>query len=122
MRKKIKFLFHRISPPVIPLTLADLQTDEILKGNGNATVPQGTQITWQVRTRSTEQVLLYANDTIVFERAQDNGFEGTKRLSSSLDYTISASNDFVSDYETLNLRFSSCRQLGYVFCNRLKCN
>lgn len=78
------------------------KTDEILKGNGNATVPQGTQITWQVRTRSTEQVLLYANDTIVFERAQDNGFEGTKRLSSSLDYTISASNDFVSDYETLN--------------------
>ena len=78
------------------------KVDETLKGNGNATVPQGTQITWQVRTKSTDQVILYANDTLVFDGNQDTGFEGTKRLTNTMDYTISTSNSFVSDYEKLN--------------------
>ncbi|WP_223032346.1 DUF4175 family protein [Hanstruepera marina] len=78
------------------------KADETLKGNGNATVPQGTQITWRVKTKSTNIVNLYANDTVVFNMDTENVYETTKRAASTFDYTIATSNDFVQDYERLN--------------------
>ncbi|WP_250433593.1 DUF4175 family protein [Hanstruepera flava] len=78
------------------------KTDETLKGNGNATIPQGTQITWRVKTKSTNIVNLYANDTVVFNMDTENVYETTKRAASTFDYTIATSNDFVQDYERLN--------------------
>ena len=38
--------------------------DEVLKGTGNAVVPQGTKVTWQLKTKATDQVDLIARDTI----------------------------------------------------------
>lgn len=77
------------------------RTDEVLKSTGNATIPEGTNITWKIRARSTNQVLMYANDTVGFIMKEDGNFETSKRLFSGLDYTIATSNQALKDYEQI---------------------
>jgi hypothetical protein len=78
--------------------------DETLKSTGNALVPEGTQITWQLNTKSTDEVFLYAQDTVAFSTDKAGYFEATKRMLSQYDYTLSTSNKNLKDYE--NLSFS----------------
>ncbi|MGR7812757.1 hypothetical protein [Lacinutrix undariae] len=76
--------------------------DETLKSTGSTTVPEGTKITWQVNTLSTDNVNLYSKDTIVFT-AEDNGkFNTTKQIFNTFDYSISTSNENLKDYENLD--------------------
>lgn len=75
--------------------------DEVLKSTGNATIPEGTNITWKVNTKSTNRVSLYAKDTLNFETKQNGNFEASKRIYNNLDYSISTSNNELKDYESL---------------------
>ena len=77
------------------------RVDEVLKSTGNATIPEGTTITWKIKTRSTDQVVLYAKDTILFDTKDSNIFETSKRIYSRLNYNISTSNQSLKDYENL---------------------
>ena len=45
--------------------------DEILKSTGSAVIPEGTSVTWRVRTKSTTDVNIYAEDTLVFDSDKD---------------------------------------------------
>jgi len=78
--------------------------DEILKSTGSATVPEGTNVTWRANTRSTNDVSLYAIDTIKFKNISEGKYEATKRIYQNFDYNISTSNEKLKDYE--NLAFS----------------
>ncbi|AUP79438.1 DUF4175 family protein [Flavivirga eckloniae] len=78
--------------------------DETLKSTGNALVPEGTNIVWQLKTKATEQVYLYANDTISFSSDEPGAFEASKRVYKNLDYSLSTSNKNLKNYE--NLAFS----------------
>ncbi|WP_303316620.1 hypothetical protein Q4Q34_07390 [Flavivirga abyssicola] len=78
--------------------------DETIKNTGNALVPEGTNIVWQLKTKSTEQVHLYANDTINFSSDESGTFETSKRVYNNLDYSLSTSNKNLQNYE--NLAFS----------------
>ncbi|MBU2938029.1 hypothetical protein KO494_00625 [Lacinutrix sp. C3R15] len=77
--------------------------DETLKSTGNAIVPQGTNITWKLNTKATDQVHLYAKDTLVFT---DNSgvFTASKKVYNNLKYNLTTSNANLKDYE--NLAFS----------------
>ena len=75
--------------------------DEIIKGTGNTTIPEGTKVTWNVNTRSTSNVTLYAKDTLSFEPKLEGVFQATKRIFNNLDYNISTSNTHLKDYESL---------------------
>ncbi|WP_053976539.1 DUF4175 family protein [Mangrovimonas xylaniphaga] len=75
--------------------------NEVLKSTGSATVPEGTKVTWKVNTRSTEGVTLYAEDTLRFEKLDENNFEASKQLFNNSDYQISTSNHALKDYESL---------------------
>ncbi|HRV53910.1 MAG TPA: hypothetical protein P5264_00105 [Mangrovimonas sp.] len=77
--------------------------DETLKGTGNAMVPQGTNIIWKVSTSATDEVFLYAKDTLPFKKTGDT-FSTEKKLFSNLDYAVSTNNQYLKDYE--NLAFS----------------
>ncbi|WP_299393711.1 DUF4175 family protein [uncultured Gelidibacter sp.] len=77
------------------------RADEVLKSTGNTTIPEGTNITWKIKTRSTDQVVMYANDTVGFEKKSAGHFEASKRVFSRLDYTIVTSNASLKDYENL---------------------
>jgi hypothetical protein len=78
--------------------------DEVLKSSGNATVPQGTNITWKLSTRATDQVFLYAKDTVAFTSETPDNFSASKRVYNNLNYSLSTSNANLKDYE--NLAFS----------------
>ena len=78
--------------------------DEVLKSTGSSTIPEGTNVTWKVSTRSTDLVVLYAKDTINFKNIKTDTFEASKRIFNNTDYSISTSNSDLKDYE--NLAFS----------------
>ncbi|MBB5266633.1 DUF4175 family protein [Algibacter amylolyticus] len=75
--------------------------DEVLKSTGNALVPEGTQIKWQLQTKSTNKVQLFAKDTTQFISISKGVFEASKRLYSKFDYTLSTSNKDLQNYENL---------------------
>lgn len=74
---------------------------EILKGSGNATVPEGTVIKWQVKTKTTDVVNIYASDTISFNTDGVGHFEAQKQIFSNYNYAVTTSNDYLKDYEEL---------------------
>ncbi|GAA3656135.1 DUF4175 family protein [Flavivirga jejuensis] len=75
--------------------------DEIIKSTGNALVPEGTNIIWQLKTKATEHVYLYANDTINFSSNELGAFKASKRVYNNLDYSVSTSNKNLKNYENL---------------------
>ncbi|WP_412987444.1 hypothetical protein [Pontimicrobium sp. IMCC45349] len=75
--------------------------DETLKSIGNAVVPQGTKITWQLNTKATENVTLITNDTILEFNGSNNKFNLSKRLYNNFDYSLNTSNESLKDYESL---------------------
>ena len=78
--------------------------DEVLKSSGNATVPEGSKITWKLKTVQTSNVELITKDTTLAFTPLDNNFNLTKSVYSNLDYHISTSNKDLKNYE--NLGFS----------------
>ncbi len=80
--------------------------DEVLHSTGNAIIPEGTNVTWKVATRSTDAVRLYAKDTIDFKTIENGNFEASKRVFSNTDYSISTSNQDLKDYENLSFSLS----------------
>jgi len=75
--------------------------DETLKSTGNAIVPQGTKVTWQLKTKATDVVNLYSKDTLKFSTDEHGDFIATKRLNNTLDYSLNTSNMNLTDYESL---------------------
>ncbi|WP_026754351.1 DUF4175 family protein [Sediminibacter sp. Hel_I_10] len=80
------------------------KSNELLKSSGNATIPEGTNVTWRVKAKSTDAVSLYAKDTLSFESKPNGQFETTKRIFENTDYAITTTNAQLKDYE--NLAFS----------------
>lgn len=74
---------------------------ETLKSTGNAIVPEGTYITWRLKTKATDNVQLFAKDTIDFSSDKEGVFETSKRIFNNFDYTLSTSNKKLRNYETL---------------------
>ena len=75
--------------------------DEILKSSGSAVIPEGTEVTWKVKTKSTTGVHLYAEDTLVFTSTAIDNFEASKLLYKNYNYNITTSNSALKDYENL---------------------
>ncbi len=78
---------------------------QIVKGTGNATFPEGTKVTWMISTAATESVKLQLNDTVLNFNNSEGDFKLSKRVFASMPYEINTSNSFVSDYETLGYQF-----------------
>ncbi len=78
--------------------------DEILKSTGNAIVPEGTNIIWQLKTKATDAVHLYTTDSIPFHLEESGLFKASKRVYNTLDYSLSISNKKLMDYENLAFR------------------
>jgi len=86
--------------------------DEVLKSTGSAIVPEGTKVTWKAFTKSTDEVNIYANDTLPFSQNEDARFEATKRLYRNYNYSISTSNEALKDYENLAYNISVVKDLN----------
>jgi len=77
------------------------KADETLKSTGNAIIPLGTKVTWNLKTRSTDEVILEEADGFVNFEGNGDEFRLSKQLDKSLDYTLNTSNDKIRNYESL---------------------
>lgn len=75
--------------------------DETLKSTGNATLPEGTQVTWKVTTKNTETVQLKTVDTSYVFGKEASHFQFQKGIYQRTDYSITTSNKDLKDYENL---------------------
>lgn len=76
--------------------------DEILKSTGNASVPEGTKVTWNVTTKNTDNVQLKTIDTSYYFEGKKEKFTYNKAIYGKLDYAITTSNNQLKDYENLS--------------------
>ena len=79
---------------------------EVIKGTGNAIIPEGTAVTWRMNTVATQKVD-WVNDKVRYTFAkQDNSFTLSKSILQNVDYQILTSNNKVQNYEKLNYQIS----------------
>lgn len=76
--------------------------DETLINTGNTIVPQGTKITWKLKTKATDEVFLYAKDTLSFQSKDNGEFEASRRINNDFGYSLNTSNTNLKDYESLS--------------------
>ncbi|MFC0603436.1 hypothetical protein [Winogradskyella pulchriflava] len=86
--------------------------DEVLKSTGSAVIPEGTKVTWKALTKSTNEVNIYADDTLSFVQNESGKFEASKQLYRNYNYSISTSNDNLKDYENLAYSISVVKDLS----------
>lgn len=75
--------------------------DEVVKGSGNAVVPEGTRINWSIRGEHVDRLLMQFGDSLVAFEKEGNQFSHGLRLFHDLDYQLSTSNSHVRDFEKL---------------------
>lgn len=74
---------------------------EVVTGTGNATVPEGTRIRWNIEGTSVDTIKMTAADTSFVFHKNGNQFLYAKRLRNDFAYELSTSNGHVSDFERL---------------------
>ncbi|AZQ43141.1 hypothetical protein [Nonlabens ponticola] len=79
------------------------KVDEKINGTGNAIIPQGTVVTWNIGALSTQLVQYKSggDEAINFDKVGDD-FAFAKAVLNDLPYTVSTSNENVSGYEQLD--------------------
>ena len=79
---------------------------EVVKGTGNAIVPEGTRVTWRINTIATQKVeWLDADSKFIFSK-QENQFLLARNINQNTDYQIVTSNAKVINFEKLNYNIS----------------
>ena len=86
--------------------------NETLKSTGNALIPEGTKVTWQITGQDTEQIRLITKDTVLPFSKETNAFTLSKRVYSDMVYQLTTSNTNVTDYEKLDYAFKVIKD-GY---------
>ncbi|WP_438961180.1 DUF4175 family protein [Nonlabens sp.] len=78
--------------------------DEILRSTGNALVPQGTKISWKLKTSATDQVSFNTAGAMEQFKKDGNEFAFAKAILKPLKYSITTSNTYAQNYEELNFK------------------
>ncbi len=75
--------------------------DRVIKGSGNATIPEGTRVKWKVTTRNTNQVQLKTRDTSYVLKQDKSVFSIDKKVYTDLSYHIATSNTAIHNYDDI---------------------
>ena len=78
--------------------------NEIINNTGNAIVPQGTIINWDIKAHQTDTVNFKSFNNAVqkFNKVSNSTFVLSKKINNSVDYKISTSNKNLTNHESLN--------------------
>ena len=79
---------------------------EIIKGTGNAIIPEGTLVTWKMSTFATQNADWIDQNTSVPFSKSENMFSLSKNIGQNTDYQIVTSNSKVKNHEKLNYQLS----------------
>ena len=78
------------------------KTNEVIKNTGNAIVPHGTKIDWQINTHQTNQVSFIEKDSVIdFNKSTNDYFSFSKRMLKTANYKINTSNSELKNHESL---------------------
>jgi len=110
---------HQISVVKVPTILNfEMQLDypkhtakknDIVTNTGNITIPEGTHITWNLKTKTTDNILFSVRDTsFVFQKEASN-FKYAQHVYSTTDYQISTSNTSIKNYEKLSYKIQTVK-------------
>ena len=81
------------------------KNNETIKSTGNALVPEGTRVTWNIAGKNTDEIKLITKDTAFLFRKNDEKFQLSDRIFNDLNYQLTTSNKNVADYEKLAYDF-----------------
>ena len=79
---------------------------EVIKGTGNAIVPEGTKVTWRMNTLATQKVEWNSDKANEPFLKRENLFTLSKNILQNIDYNVLTSNNKVEHYEKLNYQIS----------------
>ncbi len=82
---------------------------EIIKGSGNAIVPEGTKVSWRVSALATNQIQFLEGNAYSSFIEKDNLFSFTKSILQNTEYQILTSNSKVKHYEKLNYQLTTIK-------------
>lgn len=80
--------------------------NEVLESTGNAVVPEGTEISWNLKTKSTSVANLFSKDTISLEKSAPGIFAVKRKIFKNFSYTLSTSNADLKNYENLSFNIN----------------
>jgi hypothetical protein len=82
---------------------------EVVKGTGNAVVPEGTLVIWRINALATNAIeWASAGSTAKFTKS-DNGFQLSKTILQNTDYQVLTSNAKVKHHEKLQYQISTIK-------------
>ncbi|OYQ44280.1 hypothetical protein CHU92_02595 [Flavobacterium cyanobacteriorum] len=82
---------------------------EVVRGTGNAVVPEGTRVTWRVEALATTAIdWAGAGSTVAFQKG-DDGFRLSKTIMHNTDYQVFTSNTKVKHHEKLQYQISTIK-------------
>lgn len=79
---------------------------ETIQGSGNAVVPEGTVITWNIQAVATDKVVLHINNSSSLFADRASLFSLSKKIMGNLNYEISTSNKQWESFEKLAYQIS----------------
>ena len=85
------------------------RNSEVVKGTGNAVIPEGTKVTWKINSLATENIALLDGKARFLFHKDDNSFSLSKNATQNSDYQIVTSNKHVKDHEKLNYQLTVIR-------------
>lgn len=82
---------------------------EVVRGTGNAVVPDGTKVTWKVSALATSTIEWSSKGTAFQFKKEDNSFTISKNILQNTDYQILTSNDKVKHHEKLQYQITTVK-------------
>ena len=79
---------------------------EIINGTGNAEIPEGTKVSWRIKTKYTQNLFFSSNDVVNDFKKIDEFFSFSKSITNNLDYQIIAENTVFDITENTNFSLS----------------
>ncbi|BFM42948.1 ATPase [Flavobacterium sp. CFS9] len=79
---------------------------EVIQGTGNAILPEGTLVTWKMKTQATQEIVWKGENSIFKFDKDQNEFKLAKNISQNTEYQILTSNNKVKNYEKLDYQLS----------------
>ncbi|MFN4199060.1 MAG: DUF4175 family protein, partial [Flavobacterium sp.] len=79
---------------------------ETVRGTGNAIIPEGTKVLWNIAASATDEIVWKSDDKTVPFQLSPNGFELSQTIPQTTLYEIRTSNQNVKDYERLQYQLN----------------
>jgi len=82
---------------------------EVIKGSGNAVVPEGTKVTWKIDALATNAIEWTSNGSTFNFISGENGFSLSKSILQNTDYQIYTSNNKVKHHDKLQYQITTIK-------------